>query len=179
MKKDTTFRHWLVVAAMAGFKIEGKAERPPKVGKHVTPENFEKLTFGQLVELTQGGSPVDVCRVTLGMTEKEVAKARATEVVRYVAWATEQLNKINALFAKLKSTPSPTEIQAGIERLNFGLFGVIDTYAQRMGITDHDEVMKTSWMVVYKCLEIDYQKAQFERRYNKIMESEMKRRNKR
>lgn len=179
MNKNTTFQYWLVVASMAGFKIEGTAERPPKVGKYTTPENFEKLTFGQLIEMTQSATPVDLCRVTLGMTEKEVAKARATEVVRYVAWATEQLNKINALFAKLKTNPTPTEIQAGVDKLNFGLFGVIDTYALRMGITDHDEVMKTSWMVVYKCLEIDYQKAQYERRYNKIMENEMKRRNKR
>lgn len=176
MKKNTTFQYWLVVASMAGFKIEGTAERPPKVGKHKTPENFEALTFGQLVELTQHGTPVDVCRITLGMTEREVAKAKATEVVRFVAWSTEQLQKINALFAKLKSTPSPLEIQAGVDKLNFGLFGIVDQYAQRMGITDHNEVMNTSWMVVYKCLEIDYQKAQYERRYNKILESNMKRR---
>lgn len=176
MKKNTPFREWLVLATCAGFKIDDTGERPERVGKHATPKNFDGLTFGQLIEMTQNATPVDICRITLGMTPKEVANAHAHEVVLFVSWATRQLNKINALFAKLKSSPTAIEIQAGVDQLNFGLFGVVDAYAQRMGITDHDEVMNTSWMVVYKCLEIDFKKAQYERRYNHILEQQMKRR---
>lgn len=179
MKKNVSFREWLIIAAVAGFKLdEGKADKPSHIGKVKTMDNFDEVPFGVIVDLSSlpsdGTEIYRVVEITTGMTRKEVQKAKATEVVRYAVWVTEQLQKVNKLFSRLRTTPTAMELQAGIDRLNFGIFGVVDEYARRMGITDHEEVMKTPWTVVYKCLEMDFQKNQFERRYAKIMEKNIR-----
>lgn len=40
------------------------------------------------------------------------------------------------------------------------------------GIKDHEEVMSVPWMRVYKCLQIDSEKAKYELRLRKVYESE-------
>lgn len=183
MKKNVTFREWSVIAKVAGFKIEGRAAyRPQHVGKHATPQNFEDVTLGQIIELSRLGDTPDVvhrlCHVMMGITADEVNKAKAVDVVLFALWVTEQVEKVNTLFAKLRPTLTAEELQAGADKLNFGLFGMVDAYARRMGITDHEQVLRTPWMVVYKCLEIDYQTNQYERRLNKIAADKMQRRKK-
>lgn len=179
MKANIKFRDWLILAEVAGYKPEGTAQRPLRIGKVRTPENFNDLTFGQVVDLSNAGEDVaKVVMITTGMEREKVMKSKATEVVLYILWATEQVAKINRLFAKLKGTPTATEVQAGCDRLNFGIFGMVDAYARRMGITDHDEVLRTPWMVVYKCMKMDYDTREYERRYNKILQDEIKRKKK-
>ena len=179
MKKTISFRDWLIIASVAGFSLEGlTAEKPERIGKRKTMENFEDVPLGTIVDLSripkEGNALSRMVEITMGMTAKEVAKSKATEVVLYAIWLTNQLERVNKLFDKLKSAPSAMELQAGIDRLNFGIFGMVDEYARRMGITDHEEVMRTPWSIVYKCIEMDYQKAQFERRYAKLMENKIR-----
>ena len=107
-------------------------------------------------------------RILLGMSEQETARALAVEVVSFVGWVIGQINRINRLFDKAKGHPTQKEVRAGIEQLKFGMFGLIDWYAKRMGIQNHDDVMGVSWMRVYKCLDMDTKTNEFNRRMAQI-----------
>ena len=53
--------------------------------------------------------------------------------------------------------------------------GMLDWYAVRMGISDHDQVLKTPWLRIYKCMEMDYKRSLYERNLQKLQAEEMKR----
>ena len=76
----------------------------------------------------------------------------------------EKVEKINKLFEKASGKPSEIERRAGIDKLTFGLFGMLDWYALRMGYVDHDEVLRVGWMRIYKCMDMDTKKAEFNKR---------------
>lgn len=59
--------------------------------------------------------------------------------------------------------------------MRFGLFGMLDWYAVRMGISDHDQVLKTPWLRIYKCMEMDNKRSVYERNLQKLQAEEMKR----
>ena len=48
------------------------------------------------------------------------------------------------------------------------MFGLVDWYAKRMGIQNHDEVMDVCWMRVYKCMDMDTKTQEFNRRLAEI-----------
>lgn len=179
MDKDVRFKDWLVLAQMAGFKIE-KCSRPSFVGKHETPRNLQGLSLGQLITLSEldgkNESIYTICETILGMKRKEVERARAVDVVRFVGWVSGEVDKINKLFDKAAiNKPTPQEKQAGVETLNFGLFGMLDWFAQRMRIQDHDQVLKMPWLRIYKCIDMDNKKLAYEIRLAKLRAAEMKR----
>ena len=106
------------------------------------------------------------------MEAKKVDDCFAVEVVRFVGWVLGKVKTINELFDKAKSQPSDEEIRAGINQLNFGIFGLIDWYALRMGITDHEEVTKVPWGRVYKCLDMDKRTNDYRKKLQKVYEDE-------
>ena len=181
MDINTNFKTWLILANHAanldGLKLETMT-RPLKVGKATTPENLNAMTLGQMIDLSElkTGSEMfyKVCEVLLDMKPKDVNKAPAVEVVRFVAWVAGSVKRINKLFDSVKNKPSKEELQAGINRLNYGIFGLIDWYAKRMGIADHDEVLGVHWGRVYQCLKMDNETAEFQKRLNKIYADEIK-----
>ena len=65
--------------------------------------------------------------------------------------------------------PSAEAVQAGVEQLTSDTFSTIDWFAQRMHIQDHDKVMEIPWVRIYKCLDIDNKRAQFQERYREII----------
>ncbi len=178
MKKGTNFKDWLFVASLARelpFDLT-RMERPFKVGKVETPEDLNGLTIGQLLELSEirGGKELffSTCRIVLGMTEEEICQAEAVEVVAFSGWVSREVRKINNLFERINTKPTSREIKAGIKNLQFGVFGLIDWYAQRMRITDHHEVEKVSWLIVYKCLEIDTKRNIYRRKLEEVIQNE-------
>lgn len=184
MEKDVSFNEWLTVAMFSAdikdLNLEGMS-RPEKVGGKDVPESLDEMTIGQMLDLSSLSDGREmffrVCEVLLGLKESETGKARAVEVVRFVGWVLGRVKEINGLFEKTKGNPTPQELKAGIRRLNFGVFGMIDWYAQRMGITDHEEVMSVPWMRLYKCLDMDNQTKEFNRRLAKVYENEYRRKN--
>ena len=92
--------------------------------------------------------------------------------MRFVGWVVESVKKINDMFDRIKIKPSSEQQRAGIEDLNFGIFGLVDWYAKRMGITDHEDVMSVTWVRVYKCLEMDNKTSEFQKRLIKVYEDE-------
>lgn len=178
MKKNITFRQWLAIAQHTGFKV-GRYSRPHFVAGHSVPANLNGLTIGQLIDLSQlsdtNESLYVITKTVMGLSREEVEKARAVDVVMLVGWVSGEVEKINGLFKSSEtSKPTAAEKKAGIDTLRFGLFGMLDWYAVRMGISDHDQVLQTPWLRIYKCMDMDNKKRTYEIRLQKIYAAEMK-----
>lgn len=154
------------------------AKRPLKVGGVETPSTLNDLSLGELMQLQGISSEREMilvpCKVLLGLDERKVMRSEAYDVLAFVFWAAREVERINKLFASTNVPPTPEEKQAGADKMNFGMFGLIDYYAQRMGITDHEAVEYVPWVRVYKCLDMDAQRIRMDRRLRKVLERRKK-----
>lgn len=150
-----------------------RLQRPFAVAGVHTPATLNDLNMGQLMLLQGIRTDKDFvlvpCRVLLGLKERAVMKAEASEVLGFCYWTAKEVERINKLFASTNVPPTQEETKAGADRLNFGIFGLVDYYALRMGITDHEEVERIPWVRVYKCLDMDARRMVVERRLRKIL----------
>ena len=175
-----TVRELLIIGNLSrGIEGEMEKQRKPwKVGKVRTPDTLNDISMGELMQLQSISTDMETimvsCRVLLGMSEREVMRADASEVIGFCFWVAREVKRINKLFASTSVPPSAEEKQAGSDRLNFGLFGLLDYYAQRMGITDHEAVERVPWVRVYKCLDMDAERIRFERRLRNILNKNKK-----
>lgn len=182
MNNKTNFKDWFIIAChsedTATLNMETMT-RPLYVAGKQTPESLNEITLGQMVELSQMKSGREmfykVCWELLKIDTAQVDSARAVDVVRFVGWVLGRVKEINELFEKTKGNPSPEEVRAGINKLNFGVFGMIDWYAKRMGITDHEVVMSVPWIRLYKCLDMDSKTNEYQKRLAKIRNDEYRR----
>lgn len=181
-RKKMVFREWITLLHHGGFEkgfqFEGLS-KPLSFGNKAVPDDLNELNFGQLVKL-QGIKEIGEMflvppQVILGLSVDVVMGTDAVDVVRFASWVAREMKRINSLFASTNRKPTDREKQAGIDLLSFGIFGTVDYYAQRMGITDHEEVMDVPWIRVYKCLQIDSEKAKYEQRLKKVYEEEQRR----
>ena len=178
MDIDTTYGYWRVIARVSGYTIPEDFERPNYVGEKECPQNLNTLTIGQLIEMTgDRGADCDyrIVKTVLDYDKAETDACRAVEVVAFLSWVSREVKKISGLFEKIHSKPTAKERQAGVEKLNFGLFGMLDWFAKRMGITNHDDVLTVPWIRIYKCMDMDNQVNQYERRLNDISMQEARR----
>lgn len=138
-----------------------------------TPSTLNDMSIGQLLELQEVSNVMEIatvpCRVLLNVSEEKVVQEEATIVLGFSMWVAKEVKRINKLFASTSNKPTADEVRAGIGELSFGAFGLLDYYAIRMGITNHEEVEKVPWIRVYKCMDIDAQKIKFQRRLQKII----------
>ena len=150
----------------------GRLEKPLKVGKVNVPPDLNSLTIGELLRLQAIRTEEDMiavpCEVILGMGIEKVMDSDASEVFGFIVWVSKEMEKINKLFERAKIPPTKEEKQAGVEQLNFGAFGILDWYARRMGIVDHEWVEHVPWIRVYKCLDMDARQSQYERRLREV-----------
>lgn len=178
MEITTKFKDWLVIAQHSNFEMT-KFTRPAFVGGVATPANLYDLTLRQLISLSEIGDTDDsfysICESVLGLKRDVVDEARAVDVVRFVGWVSGELEKVNKMFEKVECCkPTNIEKRAGIETLRFGLFGMLDWFAQRMGIEDHDKVLNYPWLRVYKCMDIDNKTNLYKVRLQKLQAEEMR-----
>ena len=156
---------------------------PPKMfHKKPVPKDLQMVTFGMLTRLQQAPVDNDYLRTCCALVEvltdvraERVASSRAYDVLGIVNMIQSEMERIGKLFATLQTDHTSEELSAGIDRLEFGTFGLVDWYAQRMGIIDHEEVFKTPWARVFQCMKIDHENNEFEKRYRKIIENKQKR----
>ena len=176
------FREWMTLLHHGGFEELfqfDELSKPLFFGNKGVPDDLNELNFGQIVKL-QGIKDVGEMflippQVVLGVSVDVVMGTDAVDVVRFASWVAREMKRINNLFASTNRSPTDREKKAGIDLLSFGIFGTVDYYAQRMGITDHEEVMSAPWIRVYKCLQIDSEKAKYEQRLRKVYEEEQRR----
>lgn len=181
MDNNTTYGYWRVIARHCRYTIPESFERPAYIGEVKCPDNLNGLTIGQLIEIGEAnGAEADyrIVEIVLGMDKAETDKCRATEVVAFLSWASRQVKQVNRLFERVQTKPTAKEKQAGVENLQFGLFGILDWYAKRMGITNHDEVLTVPWLRIYKCMDMDNKVEQYQRRFNELSMQEARRKKK-
>ena len=154
---------------------------PKKFCKRDVPDTLQMVTFGVLTQLQQAAQDNDYLKtccklvsVLTGVDEKIVASRKAYDVLGIVNMVQSEMERIGKLFQSLNTDKTSDEQAAGIERLNFGAFGIVDWYAQRMGIVDHEEVFATPWARIFQCMKIDHEQGEFEKRYRKILENRSK-----
>lgn len=128
---------------------------------------------GELV-IIAGNQRYEACR-QLGVSEvptvlmKGLTEEREREIVIRDNVSNGEWD-INKLFASTSVPATAEEKAAGSDALNFGPFGLVDYYARRMGITDHEEVESVPWVRVYKCLDMDAKRMLFDRKLkNELM----------
>lgn len=150
------------------------------INGHKCPENLNSLTIGEIMDLSEmQGDSLALFRVcaekVLHCTpeDADVLKLPAPKVYGFINFARSELERIKGLFDTLKTEPTPEEQEAGINDLNFGMFGMLDSYALRMGITSHDEAAKTPWLNVFACLRIDNATREYRKRLNEIVQHKM------
>lgn len=180
MDIDTSFDYWLRVAAHTDFEME-RYSRPLFVGEVQTPESLDTITIGQLIELSTlqdtNDSLFRICEIVLRMERSAIAQARAVDVVMFCGWVTGEVERINKIFDNASAQPTDTEKRAGIERLKFGLFGMLDWYALRMGYQDQEQVKDVPWLRIYKCMDMDTKRIQYQKRLQEVINDEYRRKN--
>lgn len=173
-----TLARWLMLAQFSDFRIGTASAPPARVGKVKTPQNLNDMTIGQLMQLsqlTEEDTITGVCRILLAIPAIKLMRCRAVEVIMFVAWVMGEVEKINRLFSKLQVKRTEDEIKAGFDKIDNGAFGLIDWYAKRMGIHDHEEAQKVSWLVVYQCMKIDHDYFVCNRKLMEIQRNAIKR----
>lgn len=159
----------------------GEIPCPAKLLKVAIPDNLQLATFGLLTKLQQCPKEGDYLGTSLALVEtltdipaKTLATLPAEDVLGVVNMVQREMERIGKLFQSLNGDKTSDELAAGIDRLNFGAFGIIDWYAKRMGIVDHEEVFSTPWARIYQCMKIDHEESEFEKRYRKVLEQRSK-----
>lgn len=178
-RQNLTFGEYLVLAGVGTVDkdVPGLVSELPKpfecCGVRV-PDSLDDLNFGQLTQLQGMKQEVDLffepCRAILGVVDEAILSERAIVIIAFAAWVSKEVTRINNLFATTRVPPTAEELNAGIDTLDFGPFGLVDYFAMRMGMTDHEQVMSIPWVRIYQCLKIDADKAKYERRLRKVYE---------
>ena len=146
--------------------------RPERLGGKYTPETLNSITMGQLTELLMAENQTleGFLHVIMGLGLSDVMNEPAQNVHGFMNFVMSEFQRINELFKQLEGGYTSEQIQAGVLQLDTGgIFGTIDWYARRMGITNHDDVLKVPWLHIWQCAKNDKNVALYERRLNKIM----------
>ena len=188
MRREVLYKPFAVFVSLMAYMTEDTVKSlelipPPKVFCKVSiPDTLQQATFGTLVQLQQAPKDNDYLKsccalvsVLTGVDARIVASRRAFDVLGIVNMVQGEMERIGRLFQSLNTDKSSDEQAAGIDRLNFGAFGIVDWYAQRMGIVDHEDVFNTPWARIFQCMKIDHENNEFEKRYRKIIEQRNKR----
>ena len=145
---------------------------PAQIGGRIAPQDLNDITLGQLIELeaiaAEKGVFIAIAKVLLGKDEAWAMKAPAMEMLGLRNMVVAEQDRIAALFASLTRDHTAAEIMAGVESLNFGMFGLADWYARRMGISDHDDAFNTPWIRVWQCRKNDIEESEYRERLQKI-----------
>lgn len=155
--------------------------KPRRLLRVEIPETIDHLTIGELLFLQASAEQGEeafigaICKVLLkGKSVSRLMRTKAYLVQGFVNWFTSEMERVNTLFSSVGRKLSNEELRAGFGKSNAGGFGLIDWYARRMGITNHEEAELTPWPRVYKCLAIDAEHDEKNRRLQAIRASEAK-----
>ncbi len=141
---------------------------PATIGRKEAPQDLNGITLGQLTTIQSASDSAAlfeaIGEVLLHYTKRQTRRAPAGPMMGLANMVVRELERIKGLFETISPEPSALEIQAGSERLNFGIFGLADWYAKRMGMTDQDEAFNTGWVRIWQCLKNDTTEMQYRKR---------------
>lgn len=145
--------------------------RPDTLCGEDVPANLNHITYGQLDDMrdlsdadTQSTDLVAAFAEILFGHPMNVYDEDVNAVFGFVNFCVSEITRINTLFSSIQPSYSQEERAAGVESLSFGSFGILDWYARRMGLTDHNEVCSVPWVRIYQCMKNDHAQQEYERR---------------
>ena len=148
-----------------------KVATPAEIGRKQAPQDLNDITLGQLIQLQSIGAEkgvfVAIAVVLLKKTEAWAMSAPALPMLGLRNMVVAEQERIAGLFKMLEREPDAAEVMAGIDKLNFGMFGLADWYAKRMGIHDHDAVFDTPWILIWQCRKNDIEQGEYQERLHK------------
>ncbi len=167
--------------------------RPLRLAGKKTPDNLDYITLGQLITLWHIKDERDLfylsalCVLAYDENERrsrlkqwsigrKLRRAGAGCAIGWSNFVSNELIRINEMWQRCNVPLSDIDRQAGAGELNFGFFSIIDAYAQRQGIVNHDDVLKVKWIEVWQSLQKDAEIAKFQLRRERILESLIKNR---
>lgn len=117
--------------------ILNKAERPKYLLDHEVPENFNLLNFGQYSDLCDamgGNNDVDMLKAIVkavypDATDEQIEAESVFKVFGFCNFAAREIDRINKIFGSIEVECSDEERRAGIGKVQFGTFGILDWYA--------------------------------------------------
>lgn len=152
---------------------------PARIAGREVPQDLNDLTLGQLIQLesiaAEKGVFAAIAEVLLDKSAEWAAKAPAMEMLGLRNMVVKEQDRIAGLFASLGREHTAAETMAGIEKLDFGMFGLADWYARRMGISDHDDAFDTPWLRIWQCRKNDIEEAEYRERLQRIQHNMTKR----
>lgn len=156
--------------------ILNAAEKPSYICQREVAESFDMITFGQYSDLCDALGEDDhillirkvIKAIYPDISDKEIDSVPAYDAFGFATFAAKEADTINKVFSSISVTHSSEEVAAGIDKLQFGTFGILDWYAKRMGITDQNEVFAFPWVRIYQCMSNDTEEAEFNRRLQKV-----------
>lgn len=136
------------------------------------PNDLNTITYGQLDDLHDVPEGVEAivncCKVILGAEELSVMLERADRILWFASFCNKEVERINKIFASIRPDYEPEEKMAGIDKLKFGSFGVLDWYARRMGISDQNAVRNVPWIRIFQCMKNDNEQQKYEKRLRAV-----------
>ena len=148
-----------------------KVACPAKIGRRQAPQDLNDITLGQLIQLEAIGAEIGVfaaiAAVLLNKSPEWAMDAPALPMLGLRNMVVSEQDRIAGLFQSLSHEPDAAEVMAGIDKLNFGMFGLADWYAQRMGIQNHDTVFDTPWIRIWQCRKNDIEQGEYQERLQK------------
>lgn len=140
-------------------------KKPPVVcDKEIADSAINLITFAEYVKLAatkDDNAFLLAAQEVFGITG--LRNENAERALGFLNWAAHGVARITDLFNKASIPATSEEKAAGVEKLRFGLFGIVDWYARRMHIS-HAAAEETRWINLYKCLDMDVKTAIYERK---------------
>lgn len=181
-----TLREFILRYPIASNKAEVERQiqrlpHPSTLGGKIIPDTLNEASMGEIMSLKRAmninGTDIDKIKssaMVMGIVVDE-SEESAEAFFGFGFWIARELERIAKLFNSTRIEPTEEEKQAGVERVNHGDFGLIDWFARRMGITDHEEAERVPWVRYYMCLKIDADNARYERELRKVYSNKHKR----
>lgn len=164
------FLKWEPILAEEQRKRLLSVPRPVSVRGVLVPEDINGLSLEDLFKLWNIKTVSDLffvgASVVLGLSERDVRKADFLALMGFANWLSSELQRVSELWSDMPSSKTPEEVQAGAPK--FGTFGIVDYYARRMGMTNHDQALQTQWVRVYQCMRNDAEEAEYRKRLARI-----------
>lgn len=174
MRTVGDFLRWEPLLGMAQRAELEKVPCPARILCRNVPQTIDRLSFESLAMLWGVKSSEDLfCvsgKILLGLPRWVVLRMPTLPMLGLVNFVGREIRRVNALWEEIPTSKTAEQIQAGVNRLNFGVFGIIDWYARRMGIQDHDQVLRTPWVRVYQCMKNDAEEREYQKRLQHILE---------
>lgn len=171
MKTVADVLHWEPYLMPEQITELCSAPPPAEIGGKRAPQDLNDITLGQLIQLDAIGAEkgifAAIAVVLLGKSEAWAMSAPALPMLGLRNMVVAEQNRIAGLFKMLEREPDAAEVMAGIDKLNFGMFGLADWYAQRMGIQNHDTVFDTPWIRIWQCRKNDIEQGEYQERLQK------------